>query len=124
MTEGLARRNRAGRPCLKNTEIIDAVEAIVLSYDWKRLYWSAYRRLYWARGGERTSLASDLQHEAVVKILDTRPVPTEVAVIAALYQAVRSVAGGWRRKHHILGSLETANTRSFNGKRSKVKHVA
>jgi hypothetical protein len=125
MTEGFVRRrNKAGRLCLSNTEIIEEVEAILLSFDWKRLYWAAYRRLYWARRSERTSLATDLQQEAVVRILGTRPVPTEVAVIAALYQAVRSVAGCWRRKQRLFESIETASTRSTGTRRLLVKDVA
>jgi hypothetical protein len=124
VTTGSRCRNRTGRPCLSNTEIMESIDAILVSLDWERLYWSSYRRLYWVPRGERTSLAAELQQEAVVRILETRPVPTDVAVIAALFQAIRSVAGCWRTKRFRFESRETATTRSRTGKAVPVKDVA
>ena len=99
---------QSGPPCLDNAEIIKEIHAILSSRDWTRLYWSSYRRLYWVQGANRVYLAADLQHEAVVRILRTRPVPVDVAVIAALFQAVRSVAGCWRTANRRVLPLEAA----------------
>ena len=100
------------------------IDAILSSYDWTRLYWSAYKRIYWVQGTNRLGLAADLQHEAVVRVLSTRPVPVDVAVIAALFQAVRSVAGCWRQKASGLVSLETACMRTAGRQRVAVDDVA
>jgi hypothetical protein len=100
------------------------IERLYGSLDWKRLYWRAYSRAFWAPRGERRSLAEDLQHEAVVKVLASRPVPVGVKVIAALYQAVRSTAWTWRWKRRRLTSLESASLRTMNGKRLLAKDVA
>jgi len=101
---------------LENAEIFKEIDAILSSGDWVRLYWSSYRRLYWVQGANRLSLAADLQHEAVVRILGTRPVPVDVAVIAALFQAVRSVSGCWRTANRRLIPLEMERRRSFGGR--------
>ena len=116
--------NRSGRRCLTNDRLMKELEMLCGSQDWKGLFWSAYRRLFWAPRTERSRLAAELQNEAVVRILGSRPVPVDVLVIAALHQAVRSTAGCWRRRQSRFESLETATVRSSNGRRVPVKDVA
>ena len=118
------RTNRSGRPCLTPDELIAEIERLYGSLDWKRLYRRACSRAFWAPRGERRSLAEDLRHEAVVKVLGSRPVPVGVKVIAALYQAVRSTAWTWRWKRRRLSSLETTTIRTTTGKRVPAKDVA
>lgn len=122
--DGVGRRNRRGRPCLPNDRVLEDIQALCESEDWKRLFWSAHRRLYWAPSTQRSFLAGELQNEAVVKVLGPRPVPVGVLVIAALHQAVRSTAGCWRVRHRRFESLETATVRSANGKRALAMDVA
>jgi hypothetical protein len=100
------------------------IETLLDSSDWQRLYWRAHSRAFWAPQGERRAIAEDLQHEAVVKVLGSRPVPVGVKVIAAMYQAVRSAAWSWRWKRSRLESLETATVRSANRKKVLAKDVA
>jgi hypothetical protein len=109
---------------LENDQVMREIEGLCSSPDWKGLFWSAYRRLFWAPGTERLGLALELQNEAVVKVLGSRPVPVGVLVIAALHQAVRSTARCWRQKRRRLESLETATVRSANGKRALAKDMA
>jgi hypothetical protein len=45
------------------------------------LFWRAFSRLFWAPSGERRGLGEELQHEAVAKVLGTRPVPVGVSVM-------------------------------------------
>src|ERR1051326_7485146 len=115
--------NRRGRPCLTNDQVMKELQELCDSQDWKRLFWSAHRRLFWAPRTERSRLAVELQNEAVVKLLGPRPVPVDVLVIAALHQAVRSTAGCWRMRRSRFESLENATVRSSNGKRVPVKDV-
>ena len=122
--DGLERRNRKGRPCLTNDQVLAEIQALCRSDDWRRLFWSAHRRLYWAPRSQRKSLAAELQNEAVVKLLGPRPVPVDVLVIAALHQAVRSTAGYWRERNRRTESLETATVRAPNGKRALAIDVA
>jgi hypothetical protein len=105
--------NRSGRACLTNDRVMKEIEGLCDSQDWKRLFWSAYRRLFWAPRTERSRLAVELQNEAVVKVLGPRPVPVDVLVIAALHQAVRSTASCWRAGSRFE-SLEP-NVRSSTG---------
>jgi hypothetical protein len=104
--------------------VLEEIQQICESRDWKRLFWSAHRRLYWARGSQRLLLAAELQNEAVVKVLGPRPVPVDVLVIAALHQAVRSTARCWRDRDRRYESLETATVRTANGKRALAIDVA
>lgn len=96
------------------------IERICVSPDWRRLYWRAYSRMFWAARAERRSLADDLRQEAVVKVLGPRPVPVDVEVIAALYQAIRATAGAWRQRGRKAESIETATVRSSRGTRVPV----